>query len=563
MQKKSQNPRQSQSRSRPDSIMDDQKLIESYYRRNGFVKNQLASYNSFIEDILPDILKKNTTIEATSEDEKTTHIIRILHRTLKVHPCFIQESDGITRNLSLNECRVRKLDYNAVVTCDIESKCKKYIFVHRDMKAVVPLKTCAISVDCLKRNEIRCDTDIDELSVLDFVIGTFDKERFFFFQKNVGAIEEIQTKILISVETRVEEKVEIFRIPLMVGSNLCTSIYKVFDKNECVYDDGGYFLISGHEKAILFQKKVRINTIFVFKGRRNTKIKFIAEVRSVASQNKWRSTSTFRMALVTKYNIYGQIPFIYKSSNALLQIPLHTLYELLENLHNDEHSTFVWIKEKCCNPNKNYVTTVVRKEIFPHIGTDTSPRTRSLKLEYAKMMVGRLFDVAFGDRRPDDRDSLCSQLVEGPGNSISMLFRQHFRAHLTSLQYNITKYLKSGKQITLNTFMNRKRMTNSFKHHFSTGNWSFSKVNSSMCNGVCQNLSRTSEETKRSHLSRVNTPVNFVLVLVLVLVHVFQHILYHTSSTETVKVLVRACCPCRLSGSYALQSRRRGRLPGC
>lgn len=57
-------------------------------------------------------------------------------------------------------------------------------------------------------------------------------------------------------------------VPVMVRSNFC-SLDKLNAKErmiykECVYDEGGYFIVNGGEKVLVAQERMANNFVYVF-----------------------------------------------------------------------------------------------------------------------------------------------------------------------------------------------------------------------------------------------------------------------------------------------------------
>ena len=50
---------------------------------------------------------------------------------------------------------------------------------------------------------------------------------------------------------------------------------------ECIYDQGGYFIINGTEKVIIAQERQTTNKVYVFEKHQPSKFSWTAEVRSM------------------------------------------------------------------------------------------------------------------------------------------------------------------------------------------------------------------------------------------------------------------------------------------
>jgi DNA-directed RNA polymerase II subunit RPB2 len=86
-----------------------------------------------------------------------------------------------------------------------------------------------------------------------------------------------KTNTVVSSQTF--NKIELFKIPVMVNSCLCNLQTIYIKKNEDLYNNGGYFIIKGKERVLVAQERINYNQIYVYKQK--TKYKYIAEIRSI------------------------------------------------------------------------------------------------------------------------------------------------------------------------------------------------------------------------------------------------------------------------------------------
>ena len=333
----------------------------------------------------------------------------------------------------------------------------------------------------------------------------------------------------------------ICRLPAMVGVRYDDS--NVPEKNECLFDEGGYFIISGLERVLTSQLKLRVNTLFVFPGR--TKFSYIAEIRSLHS-TKYRSTSTLRIGVVTTkseaVNIGVMVPFLMKSSSTPLQLGLRALFTLLDTTYdqaiamvcppqwpahcrelveqaliNDalagmtRDEILVWVgkngtTETTKEKQRRYVYHIFQNETLPHIGMDQEPETLHKKAYFVAHMVRKVVNVHFGMEPASDRDHNMNKKLDGPGPLMAVLFRQIYRKFLRTFKMNLTKALESKKTfVSINDYINYSRITGHLRYHFATGNWSLQKgINM----GVVQSLNRMTRIATYSQLRRINTPMN-------------------------------------------------------
>jgi hypothetical protein len=65
---------------------------------------------------------------------------------------------------------------------------------------------------------------------------------------------------------------------------------------ECVYDQGGYFVINGSEKVVIAQERLSNNHVYVFKKQQPHKFEWICEIRSHIVTGA-RPTSTIQLQM--------------------------------------------------------------------------------------------------------------------------------------------------------------------------------------------------------------------------------------------------------------------------
>jgi DNA-directed RNA polymerase II subunit RPB2 len=122
------------------------------------------------------------------------------------------------------------------------------------------------------------------------------------------------------VENKPADKVELGDIPIMVKSGNCIlnglDKEELIKKGECPYDEGGYFILSGKERAIVAQERLSYNQLFVFKDKSALK----AEIRCHCEDTDQQSTIHLKYAVSKKQGpgIKVVIPHIHESKGVLL-----------------------------------------------------------------------------------------------------------------------------------------------------------------------------------------------------------------------------------------------------
>jgi len=78
-------------------------------------------------------------------------------------------------------------------------------------------------------------------------------------------------------------------IPCMVQSEYChlrgKSDKEKCDLGECVFDQGGYFVVNGSEKVMIAQERQAYNRVYCFKKRAPSKYSYVGECRSLTDRS--------------------------------------------------------------------------------------------------------------------------------------------------------------------------------------------------------------------------------------------------------------------------------------
>ena len=449
---------------------------------------QIEGYEHFLGSLLPQILLENSTICISSTARRVQHRVvfgRNGSAGVTIRKPVIAETDGEVRSVMPSEARLRGLSYACPVLCDMKHE-----------------------------------------------ITTYDGEP--------------GTPLTTPVDKRVMERLEVplFSLPCMVKSKFCHLSEKdPIQAGECAYDSGGYFIISGNEKCLVSQSKLRTNKPFVWPGR-GAKRAWEAEVRSV-HETKWRSTSTLRVFITPSRppEIFVLLPFVMRGATPL-EVPLAAVVrvlgvvdadtlrdlilddgerddvnELIESaivdnpmwaLSKDEVLTWIGdegIKERgTSEKKKRRALSIFLNETLPHCGMADDEATWRKKAAFLGLCVRRLVAVSLGYEQPDDRDHNANKRLDGPGPLLAVLFRQLFRNHLKLFHRDMERYVEAGKSVDIVDHINSKMITSKLRYHFATGGWSLKSK--TVSTGVVQMLSRMSSQAALSHLRRMSTPIN-------------------------------------------------------
>nr|UXY88284.1 DNA-directed RNA polymerase II second largest subunit [Cryptomonas curvata] len=505
-------------------------LINSYFKENNMVKQQLDSFNDFIQNKMQDIIDDMPPVVAIYQIDKSTlsnefsKELKTILRLGQLHlskPTFIEEN-GIVHTLLPNEARLRNLSYSSPLYCDISITTIKMI------------------------------NDVNE--------------------KKEIILKQERQKILLG------------RIPIMIKSRFC-----VLDKllpstleklGECNADFGGYFIINGSEKVIVAQEQLAWNHVYIFKKNENSKASeklyfysdigalFFAECRSVAEFGKWSpSLLTVKICLTSfpkrgknKVNdklkteisslhfsgglyIRAILPYFkndipvtwifkalgFETENEILS---HICYDdrderLIEitrySLEDDKHATANSFSKSCPILDQEtalaaigqhvskgtqgirvrYAYEILQKEFLPHVGIGQGFELR--KGFFFGYVINKLLSAQIGKRKTDDRDHYGRKRLDTAGPLLGILFRQLLAKVMKDLRLSLQKKCNLEKNIfQISDIFKSNLITTGMLYALATGNWGADKQASRT--GVSQVLNRLSYISTLSHLRRLNSP---------------------------------------------------------
>ncbi|EFJ26449.1 hypothetical protein SELMODRAFT_172903 [Selaginella moellendorffii] len=466
-------------------------VISAYFEEKGLVRQQLDSFDEFIQNTMQEIVDESSEIEIKPESQhnpgrnneysgETT--FKIKFGQIYLSKPMMTESDGETATLFPKAARLRNLTYSAPLYADII----KYV--------------------TRKGEDGEEDTEQEELP-----------------------------------------KVFIGKVPIMLRSSYCT-LYQNSDKDltelgECPYDQGGYFIINGSEKVLIAQEKMSTNHVYVFKKRQPNKYAYVAEVRSMAeSQNRPASSMFVRMlsragakAGSSGQYIRATLPYIKQEIPIIVvfralgfvadkDILEHICYDfsdtaMMELLRPSLEEAFVIQNQQVAldyigkrgstvgvtrEKRIKYAKDILQKEMLPHVGVGEYCETK--KAYFFGYIIHRLLLCALGRRAEDDRDHYGNKRLDLAGPLLGSLFRQLFRKLTKDVRAYLQKCVDNGKEVNLAYAVKAKTITSGLKYSLATGNWGQANSGNARA-GVSQVLNRLTYASTLSHLRRLNSPI--------------------------------------------------------
>ncbi|EFA79113.1 RNA polymerase II core subunit [Heterostelium album PN500] len=453
-------------------------VISSYFKDKGLVRQQLDSFDEFIQNTMQEIIDESPPITLRPEAQHhpgQQQVHNFSTFSIKFGQIYLSkptsEIDGMTQPVTPNQARIRNLTYSAPLYVDITKT-----QVTKDRRDEEPL-----------------------------------------------------------------EKIFIGKVPIMLRSKYCmldeTSDVDLPMMGECPYDQGGYFIINGSEKVLIAQEKMSHNHVYVFKKTPPSKYSYVAEIRSCQETGS-RPTSTMYVKMLQNSNkgpigIKATIPYIKQDVPIVVvfralgfvadkDILEHICYDFSDQQMMDlmrpslEESFVIQNQEIALDylgkrgstvgtreQRIKFAREVLQKEMLPHVSVAEYFETK--KAYYFGYIVHRLLLAALERRPLDDRDHFANKRLDLAGPLLGTLFRQLFKKLTKDVRSHLQRCIDKGREFIPSQAIKSKTITSGLKYSLATGNWG--AANTGARAGVAQVLNRLTFASTLSHLRRLNTPI--------------------------------------------------------
>ncbi len=406
--------------------------------------------------------------------------------------------------------------------------------IHRYMKEnifyihKIKIKNIKIKLPCDEYDKEYITPDIARKRNLTYSITVFGD----------AYLETTKTDIKQDKIETFEKKVEniiIAKIPTMVKSKYCIlNKMPEYNKDECVIDPGGYFIVNGNEKVVVsLERQVSNKLLFLVK-----EDNYVCTINS----QKYESISTIQSFsiilknnnLFVRSNIFNQdIQLIIFLKALGLSCELDIFNNITQNLEdNNVHNIIKESIYKCKNDANVHITTqeqaidyifdklsytknntiISEKQnqikkgqleklysnyILSHIQNDID-----VKINYICYMTNRLLhNYIFNEKIFYDRDNYENKRVDTPGLLIAQLFKQSWSKMMKDISlFFIKKNTNDDDPINVLNQIKSSYIEQFIKSSLLTGNWGISKNKK----GVARILDRLSLMKVLSDLRKVN-----------------------------------------------------------
>lgn len=532
-------------------------VLNSYFDEVSLVENKITSFNDLIDNIIPELIKKNSPISIPCNYDsqisayKTKYLVHI--KNFYINLPLIRENTDVIKPLFPNEARLRNLTYNSQIYVDLE----------------------------IEKGELNVNSPIGDYKIVDHIS---------------------------------ESKCPLFKIPIMLRSKYCHLYLKPDDvrreMGECIMDEGGYYIVNGGEKVIIGQERISENRLYVwpqvktnaktytheveiksstdqrFNPVKTNKMYILRETQSTrATKNipkairvkipsispdkdiplfilfkalgcvndkeaykyilssipdkdhyKFHKMLLYSAAETKKYGIYTSIQALryiqsisLKINNYLKDLPSDVKHSVLNSEYvrdnifsanvdskkmKDSNDNYIKMTEE--DFELKYIKDMLVREIFPHVGVDMVK-----KMIFLGYMCRRLLESYFGLRPPDNRDHYSNKRIDLDGQLLSQIVRNSYINLCRDIMKNVGHLIEiqsndiHNKGVLLNEIksnvkkiIGKSRIQEKITYALSTGSWSILKnVADSQKKGVAQVLNRNSFAGTLSHTRRIQSPL--------------------------------------------------------
>ncbi len=387
-------------------------LVESYYRVNTLVNQQLTSYNKFVETGIQQVIDRIGKITTNVEG------FELKLGKVRIEQPRYYEVKGGYRQIFPNEARLRNLGYSAPVFLEIvpvfngvERPVYSDVFIG-EIPVMLKSKLCYLSN--MRREElVENGEDPDDPGGYFIINGS--------------------ERVLVSIEDLVPNK-------LMVTKERNGIVSKIF------------------------------STYFGFRARcvveRNADGVYTVEFPSTPP-----GISLVQMLRVLAYEKDSEILAAFSQERHIRNDVILNL----EGEQSKAREEAVDLLSRKLSPGQppefrlNRMENLLDSYLLPHIGVAKSARLD--KAKYLVKMAERATRVSYHEIAPDDKDHYANKRVKLAGDLMEDLFRYAFQFLIKDLVYQASRAEARGRRLQVHTLIRQDALGDRVKYAMATGNW--------------------------------------------------------------------------------------------
>ncbi len=419
-------------------------LIKSYFDQASFVDQEIASFNQFVDEKLPEIVKENDTVIPKIEE------VKIELSDIEVLKPRIVEADGSPRtDFYPMEARIRNRTYSGPIF---------------------------ITMKMLRRN---VEQDVRRAYIGELPI-MLKSNRCWLNGKNA------------------EELIEMGEDPMDFGGYFVVNgSEKALMTQEVLSSDRVLISTSATEDVI----SEVISTKGAFKGRVRVirKKDGSFDVKFPSSPRKLSLFTLLKaLGLESQKQIMDAFP-----DDKIVKNDLLLNWEELDVKKQEEALDKIG---KSVAPGQiidyrlKRAQEVIDGFLLPHIGQDKEDRIA--KAHYLVMMATKSIEQAYDLRDEDDKDHYANKRLELSGKLMEHLFRYAFKYFAKDLKFQIDRTITRRRKLNISTVVRPDAITERIRFAMATGNWI------GRATGVSKFMDRVNYLSPLTDIRKVKSPLN-------------------------------------------------------
>jgi len=387
-------------------------LLESYYKVNTLVNQQLVSYNKYVDMGIQQVINRIGKISTNVEG------FELRLGKVRIEQPRYYEVKGGYRQILPNEARMRNLTYAAPVFLEIipvfngvERPVYSDVFIG-EIPVMLKSKLCYLSN--MSRDELMANGEDPEDPGGYFIINGSER-------------------VLVSIEDLVPNK-------LMVTSERGGTVSKIFStyhgfRARCVVERNHDGLYTAEFPST------------------PSGLPLVQLLRVLGLEKDSEILSSFSQDMRMKNDI------ILNLENELTHTREEAVDSLSRKLSPGQPLEF----------RLNRMENLLDNYLLPHVGVTTASRMD--KARYLIDMAQRATMVSNHEIAPDDKDHYANKRVKLAGDLMEELFRYAFQFLIKDLVYQASRADARGRRLQVHTLIRQDAMGDRIKYAMATGNW--------------------------------------------------------------------------------------------
>ena len=376
-------------------------------------------------------------------------------------------------------------------------------------------------------------------------------------------------------------EIELGKLPIMVKSDYCwlskpeynpklpEGLNRLLEAGECPQNPGGYFVVRGMERVVLWQENLSTNSVFTFiskkkavgKGQQKTFLTTrmtvntnsgstlirLEESQMAGQRGKALRTIDIMLKFMEKnksgqpnmlnvFQVFRLVGMIIDreaktkeekaQSYATVDMAMENIYLFTRSDWRNKIGNVLYPSRFVALADPNDLMTIrekrgrdvsfesieegLRDDLFPQVPVERkgawTPRIGWIRrYQMLAHIVAEMAAVMGGLRPIDDRDSWSNKKLESPARSVERLFFNCIDTMFTAAKNNLKRENSTPEQVR-NVFTQQNILTESFVTSMISSNWGVK--NSALKENLTDTLARNNILSAASVLRRINTPTS-------------------------------------------------------